>query len=73
MFVYQVTTSHSLPHTKKLFSCRCEAVNYLEEFLKKHGATFGESELSQSVRLTAVDNQKIKNYKNVFLEKEFVA
>lgn len=68
MFMYQVTTSHSLPQSKKLFSCRCDAVKYIKDVLQKLGTTFGESELNQSIRLTAVDDQKIKNYKNVFLE-----
>lgn len=69
-YVYQVMTGTYLPRSKKIFDCRCKAINHIKAILDLADKKLDINEIAACVRLTCIDDQKFPEYRKMFTESE---
>ena len=66
--VYHCVTGNWLPHSKRLFDSLDEVKSHIDKVLSMCKDGVGIHEKLYSVRVTMIDADEVKSYKEIFLE-----
>lgn len=65
---YWVNTYNSLPQTKKLFDCRCDAIGYIKRLIDQYREHYAKEDLQHSYRLVEINPRLCPKWREIYLE-----
>lgn len=65
---YWVSTYNALPNTKKIFDCRCHAIDYIKKFVDEYIHKVPREELKHSYLMMEINPRTNPRWRDHFLE-----